>query len=251
MCGEAVCFVRRPLKKWTIGVLLVTPWRCTFSFTDSWYIKLTRCQANAMGAAMFVSYPTAPLCKTQHDWMTASQHPLAISEMRVSFQNVMNISTLSNALVNIREELWLADSDIPPLYVKRARARPAYQGLCHRVLRPWLARMLQFSLRETLDSEKQRILTSQRGQRLPATSLRSRGQSDCSDCHVQSASLYRVNSCWLIPGVSTECRVPSFRQVTRCFHTQRNKEKNSWQTTKLSCEVHYKELICPSLAAKR
>ena len=30
----------------------------------------------------------------------------------------MNISTLSNALVNIREQLWLADSDIPPLRKK-------------------------------------------------------------------------------------------------------------------------------------
>ena len=34
--------------------------------------------------------------------------------MRSAFQNVMNISTLSN----IREELWLADSDIPPLRKK-------------------------------------------------------------------------------------------------------------------------------------
>ena len=92
--------------------------RCTFSFTDSWYIKLTRWQANAMGAAMFVFYPTAPLCKTQHDWMTASQHPLRFQKCGSAFQNVMNISTLSNALVNIREELWLADSDIPPLRKK-------------------------------------------------------------------------------------------------------------------------------------
>ena len=92
--------------------------RCAFSFTDSWYIKLTRRQANAMGAAMFVSYPTAPLCKTQHDWMTASQHPLRFQKCGSAFQNVMNISTLSNALVNTREELWLADSDIPPLRKK-------------------------------------------------------------------------------------------------------------------------------------
>ena len=92
--------------------------RCTFSFTDSWYIKLTRWQANAMAAAMFVSYPTAPLCKMQHDWMTASQHPLWFQKCGSAFQNVMNISTLLNALVNIREELWLADSDIPPLHKK-------------------------------------------------------------------------------------------------------------------------------------
>ena len=31
-------------------------------------------QANVTGAAMFVSYPTAYLCKMQHDWLTASQH---------------------------------------------------------------------------------------------------------------------------------------------------------------------------------
>ena len=117
MCGEAVCFVRS-LKKGTIGVFFVTPWHCTFSFTDSWYIKLTPWQANAMGAAMFVSYPTAPLCKTQRDWMTASQHPLRFQKCGSAFQNVMNISTLSNALVNIKEELWLADSDIPPLRKK-------------------------------------------------------------------------------------------------------------------------------------
>ena len=117
MCGEAVCFVRS-LKKWTIGVFFVTPWHCTFLFTDSWYIKLTPWQANAMGAAMFVSYPTAPLCKTQHDWLTASQHPLRFQKCGPAFQNLMNISTLSNALVNIREELRLADSDIPPLRKK-------------------------------------------------------------------------------------------------------------------------------------
>ena len=58
-----------------------------------------------MGAAMFVSYPTAPLCKTQHDWLTASQHPLRFQKCGSAFQNLMNISTLSNALVNIREEL--------------------------------------------------------------------------------------------------------------------------------------------------
>ena len=92
--------------------------RCTLSFTDSWYIKLTCWQANAMGAAMFVSYPTTPLCKRQHDWMTASQHPLRFQKCGSVFQNVMDISTLSNALVNIREELWLADSDIPPLRKK-------------------------------------------------------------------------------------------------------------------------------------
>ena len=67
---------------------------------------------------MFVSYPTASLCKMQHDWMTASQHPLRFQKCGSAFQNVMNISTLSNALVNIREELWLAHSDIPPLRKK-------------------------------------------------------------------------------------------------------------------------------------
>ena len=115
---EKLCFVRRSLKKWTISVFLVTPWRCTFSFTDSWYIKLAPWQANAMGAAMFVSYPTAPLCKTQHDWMTASQHPLRFQKCGSAFQNVKNISTLSNMLVNSREEPWLADSDIPQLRKK-------------------------------------------------------------------------------------------------------------------------------------
>ena len=107
--------VTKEMNYWCV---LVTPWRCTFSFTDSWYIKLTPWQANAMEAAMFVSYPTAPLCKTQHDWVTASQHPLRFQKCRSAFQNVMNTSTLSNALVNIREELWLADSDIPPLRKK-------------------------------------------------------------------------------------------------------------------------------------
>ena len=141
MCGEAVCFVRRSLKKRTIGVFLVTLWRCTFSFTDSLYIKVTRWQAIAMGVAMFVSYPTAHLCKAQHDWLTASQHPLRFQKCGSAFQSLMNISTLLNALVNNREELWLADSDIP-LLRKSVRARPVCQGLCHCVLRPWLVRML-------------------------------------------------------------------------------------------------------------
>ena len=60
---------------------------------------------------MFVSYATAHLCKMQHDWLTVSQHPL-------QFQSLINISTLSNALINNREELWLAESDIPPLREK-------------------------------------------------------------------------------------------------------------------------------------
>ena len=51
-------------------------------------------------------------------WMTASQRPLQFQKCGSAFQNLMNISTLSNALVNIREELWLADSDIPPLRKK-------------------------------------------------------------------------------------------------------------------------------------
>ena len=55
--------------------------------------------------------PISTLYKTQHDWLTASQHSLR-------FQSLMNISTLPNALVNNREELWLADSDIPPLREK-------------------------------------------------------------------------------------------------------------------------------------
>ena len=105
------------------------------------YIKLTRWQANAMGPAMFVSYPTAPLCKTQHDWMTASQQPLRFQKCGSAFQNVMNISTLSNALVNIREELWLADSDIPRLR-KTCSGQAGLPGsLPPRVLRPWLERM--------------------------------------------------------------------------------------------------------------
>ena len=115
--------------------------RCIFLFTDSWYIKLTRWQANAMGAAMFVSYPTAPLCKTQHDWVTASQHPLRFQKCGSAFQNVMNISTLSNALVNIREELWLADSDIPRLRKKCSGQAGLPGSLPPRVLRPWLERM--------------------------------------------------------------------------------------------------------------
>ena len=91
---------------------------CTFLFTDSRYIKLTHWQANAMGAAMFVSYPTAHLCKIQHDWLTASQRPLWFQKCGSPFQNLMNISMLLNALVNNREELWLAESDIPPLREK-------------------------------------------------------------------------------------------------------------------------------------
>ena len=92
--------------------------RCTFSFTDSRYSKLPRWRANAMGAAMFVSYPTAHPCKTQHDRLTASQNPLRFQKCGSALQNLMNISTLSNALINNREELWLAESDIPPLREK-------------------------------------------------------------------------------------------------------------------------------------
>ena len=118
MCGEPVCFCQKVTKEMN--------YRCVFGNTVALYIFIHRfmiywtypLKANAMEAAMFVSYPTAPLCKTQHDWMTASQHPLRFQKYGSPFQNVMNISTLSNALVNIREELWLADSDIPPLRKK-------------------------------------------------------------------------------------------------------------------------------------
>ena len=52
--------------------------------------------------------------KRQHDWMTASQHPLRFQECGSAFQNLMNIDILSNALVNTRQELWLAESVILP-----------------------------------------------------------------------------------------------------------------------------------------
>ena len=39
---------------------------------------------------------------------------LMIPRMWSAFQNLMNIGTLSNALVNTRQDLWLAESVIPP-----------------------------------------------------------------------------------------------------------------------------------------
>ena len=50
----------------------------------------------------------------QHDCLTASQHPLQFQQCGSAFQNLMNSNTLSNTLVNTRQELWLAESDIPP-----------------------------------------------------------------------------------------------------------------------------------------
>ena len=73
--------------------------------------------------------PNSTLCKTQHDWLTASQHPLR-------FQSLMNISTLPNALVTIGTSCdWLIVTFHH--YVKSVRTRPVcLQGLCHRVLSP-------------------------------------------------------------------------------------------------------------------
>ena len=58
-----------------------------------------------------------PFCqfsrKRQHYWLT-SQHQLPFQECRSTFRNVMNINTLSNSLVNTRQDLSLAGSAIPP-----------------------------------------------------------------------------------------------------------------------------------------
>ena len=54
----------------------------------------------------------------------------------------MNINTLSSVLINARQELWLAESVVPPPYEK-CSAQASCQGLWNHVLRPWLVRMVK------------------------------------------------------------------------------------------------------------
>ena len=79
--------------------------------------------------------------KRQHDWLTDSRIPLGFEECWPALQNLVNINTLSNALIYIRQKLWLAESAIPsPREMFSAQA--GLPGLWNRLLRTWLFRML-------------------------------------------------------------------------------------------------------------
>ena len=113
-CMEKLCLFCKKVIKEKIFAIKQGPYGFSLMIMEAVYLEELanypfRSKCHESCHVLFL--PNSTLCKMQHDWLTASQHALR-------FQSLMNISTLPNALVNNRDELWLADSDIPPLREK-------------------------------------------------------------------------------------------------------------------------------------
>ena len=98
---EKLCLFCRKVIKEKIFAIKQGPYGFSLMITEAIYLEKIAnypFRSKCHGSCHVCFLPNSTLCNMQHDWLTASQHPL-------QFQSLMNISTLSNALVNNREEL--------------------------------------------------------------------------------------------------------------------------------------------------